>query len=133
VNADNIVLVSKIRRTQTEPVTASDGESENESVHVPEGVVVAEGADDVAPMADFDPVDVENDDLSLAEGVEDAEIEDEELELQPVEAPVKVPGNGPVTTRSGRQVKPNRKYFGEEWVNYQCGKDPRQKICASAT
>jgi hypothetical protein len=71
-------------------------------------VVVPEGADDVALMADFDPVDDKNDDISLGEGVEDAKIEDEEPELQPVEGLVKVPGNSPATTQSGRPVKPNQ-------------------------
>jgi hypothetical protein len=37
---------------------------------------------------------------------------------------------GQTATRSGRQIKLNNKFFGEQWANYQCGKDPRQKIRA---
>jgi hypothetical protein len=33
-----------------------------------------------------------------------------------------------VITRAGRRPKRNRKFFGEPWANYQCGKDPKQKI-----
>jgi hypothetical protein len=33
---------------------------------------------------------------------------------------------------SGRTHKPNQKVFGQEWVNYQAGKDPKQMLHAGA-
>jgi hypothetical protein len=33
---------------------------------------------------------------------------------------------------SGHTLKPNQKVFGQEWLNYQAGKDPKQKLRAGA-
>jgi hypothetical protein len=36
----------------------------------------------------------------------------------------------PSTGHTRRLTKPNQKFFGDQWANYQCGTDPKQKICA---
>ena len=39
----------------------------------------------------------------------------------PPNAPPQAPQNGPTITRSGRQVKPNRKFMSDQWANVQRG------------
>jgi hypothetical protein len=43
-------------------------------------------------------------------------------DTEPIAQPQQVPNNGPVVTRSGRQVKPNKKFQGEQWQNLQSQK-----------
>jgi hypothetical protein len=33
-------------------------------------------------------------------------------------------------TRTGRHIHKNCKFFGDQWADYQYGKDPKQMICA---
>jgi hypothetical protein len=96
------------------------------------------------------PLPVEEDELSLAEGVDELDFpvgndEDEDL-VDPAADPVEEPdpNNDPINepqpepveqedppqrkTRSGRVIKPNKRYHGDEWVTYQ----GTQKIKASA-
>jgi hypothetical protein len=78
-------------------------------VMAPEGV--HDVIDDNVPLEEF-PLE-ENDD------VENAPLE----EKQPT-------GDDEPVTRTGRHIHKNRKFFGDQWANYQYGKDPKQKIRA---
>jgi hypothetical protein len=84
---------------------------------------LAEGVDDI----DFNPA-VEDDDNQQDEPDEPQEGQEEkaaetEVESDNEEEHVPTP---PRKTRSGRTIKPNKRFHGKEWVNYQGTQKIRQ-------